>query len=66
MEGEKPKGDVLGLKKKKKEKKSSNNWLENRRLRKSTRKLLSFSSFIHQRGIRVHLEDLGLEAHAAA
>lgn len=63
MEREKPKGDVLGLKEKKK---SSNNWLENRRLRKSTRKLLSFSSFIHQHGIRVHLEDLGLEAHAGA
>lgn len=45
-------------------KKSSNNWLWNRRIRKFTRKLLCFSSFIHQHGHRFPLDDFGLEAHA--
>lgn len=49
-----------------KKKKSSNNWLWNRHIRKFTRKLLCFSSFIHQHGDGFPLEDLGLETHAGA
>lgn len=49
-----------------KKKKSSNNWLWNRHIRKFTRKLLCFLSFIHQHGDGFPLEDLGLETHAGA
>lgn len=62
IEGEKPEDDVLDLKRKRK--KSSNSWLWNRCIRKFTRKLLCFPSFIHQRGDRFPLQGLGLEAHA--